>query len=323
MPRLCRLTAVLLVATLTATLAAATARAQDVLKLAIGQRGNWENSVSELGQDAGFFRRHGLTLELLYTEGGGQTQQAVISGSVDIGIGVGTYGVLGAFGKGAPLRVIGNSMVGARDLYWYVPAASPVRSIKDADGKSIAFSTNGSSTDLVVHGFQRVFKINLRPVASGSPASTFTQTMSDQIDIGWSSPPFGVEAATQGRIRIVGRGSDVPDFADESVRVMIVNAGSLARKADAIGRYMDAYRETVAWLYSDPTALDAYGRWAGVTPELARQVRDEFYPRTNLDPDRVRGLDALSKEAVALKFLSAPLRPEQFATLVQNKQSEK
>ncbi len=295
----------------------------DVLKLAIGQRGNWENSVSELGQDAGFFRKHGLTLELLYTEGGGQTQQAVISGSVDIGIGVGTYGVLGAFGKGAPVRVIGNSMVGARDLYWYVPAASPVTAIKDADGRSIAFSTTGSSTDLVVRGFQRVFKIQLKPVAAGSPASTFTQTMSGQIDIGWASPPFGVEAATAGRTRIVGRGSDVPEFADQSVRVMIANAGSLARKADAIERYMAAYRETVAWLYSDPAALDAYAKWAGVTTALAEHVRDEFYPRTNLEPDRIRGLDTLSQDAVGLKFLSAPLRPEQIVTLVQNTKAER
>ena len=161
-----------------ALLVSHTARADDVLKLAIGQRGNWENSVSELGQGAGFFKKHGLTLELLYTEGGGQTQQAVISGSVDIGIGVGTYGVLGAFSKGAPVRVIGNSMVGAHDLYWYVPASSPVQSIKGADGKSIAYSTTGSSTDLVVRGFQRVFGIRLNPVATGSPASTFTQTMS-------------------------------------------------------------------------------------------------------------------------------------------------
>jgi len=304
-------------------LAPTAARAEDVLRLAIGQRGNWENSVSELGQDAGFFRKHGLTLELLYTEGGGQTQQAVISGSVDIGIGVGTYGVLGAFSKGAPVRVIGNSMVGAHDLYWYVPAASPVQSIKDADGRSIAYSTTGSSTDLVVRGFQRVFKLQLKPVAAGSPASTFTQAMSGQIDIGWASPPFGVEAAQAGRTRIVGRGSDVPDFADQSVRVMIANAGTLARKADAISRYMDAYRETLAWLYADPAALEAYATWAGVSPALARQVRDEFYPRANLAPDRIRGLDALSQEAVRLKFLSAPLRPEQLAALVQNKMAEK
>ncbi len=308
---------------LLAMFAPATTWAEDVLRLAIGQRGNWENSVSELGQGAGFFRRHGLTLELLYTEGGGQTQQAVISGSVDIGIGVGAYGVLGAFSKGAPVRVIGNSMVGAHDLYWYVPAASPVQSIKDADGKSIAYSTTGSSTDLVVRGFQRVFKIQLKPVAAGSPASAFTQTMSGQIDIGWASPPFGVEAAQAGRTRIVGRGSDVPDFADQSVRVMIANARSLAQRADAISRYMDAYRETLAWLYSDPAALDAYAKWAGVTPALARQVRDEFYPRANMEPDRIRGLEALSQDAVGLKFMSAPLRPEQLATLVQNKTAEK
>jgi NitT/TauT family transport system substrate-binding protein len=299
------------------------ARADDVLKLAIGQRGNWENSVSELGQEAGFFRRHGLTLELLYTEGSGQTQQAVISGSVDLGIGAGTYGVLGAFGKGAPVRVIGNSMVGARDLYWYVPAASPLRSIKEAGGRSVAYSTTGSSTDLVVRAFQRSFGLQLKPVAAGSPASTFTQTMSGQIDVGWASPPFGMEAVQAGRTRIVGRGSDVPEFADQSVRVMIANAGALARKADAIGRYMEAYRETVAWLYADPAALDAYARWAGVSTALARQVRDEFYPRANMDPDRIRGLEALSQDAVGLKFLAAPLRPEQLAALVWNARAER
>ena len=311
------LLAVLLLTPLTA------ARAEDTLKLAIGQRGNWENSVSELGQDAGFFKKHGLTLEILYTSGGGETQQAVISGSVDIGIGVGSYGVLGAFGKGAPVRVIGNSMVGAHDLYWYVPAASPVHSIKDAAGKSIAYSTTGSSTDLVVRGFERTFKVKLNPVATGSPPATFTQTMSGQVDIGWASPPFGVEAAQAGRTRIVARGSEVPEFADETVRVMIANAGSLARKGDAIERYMDAYRDTLTWMYSDPASLDAYAKWAGVTPALAKQVRDEFYPRTNMEPDRILGLDKLSHEAVELKFLSTPLRPKQLTNLIQNKRAEK
>lgn len=298
-------------------LGSAPAWAVDALKLAIGQRGNWENAVSELGQDAGFFAKHGITLEILYTEGGGQTQQAVISGSVDIGIGVGTYGVMGAFAKGAPLRVIGNCMTGARDLYWYVKADSPVKGPADLGGKSVAFSTVGSSTNLVVLGLQRVFKLSLTPVATGSPASTFTQAMSGQVDVGWASPPFGVEAAKAGRTRIVARGSDVPDFNGQSVRVMIVNAGALTRKADAIGRYMQAYRETVEWMYSDQAALDAYGKWAGVTPALAREVRDEFYPKENLDLSRIMGLDALSADAVTFKFLPQPLRPEQLTTLVQ------
>ena len=305
-----------------AALGSRAARAQEspkgeTLKLAIGQRGNWENAVSELGQDAGFFRKHGLTLEILYTEGGGQTQQAVISGSTDIGIGVGTYGVVGAFAKGAPLRVIGASMTGAHDLYWYAPTSGPVRTIQDAAGRSVAFSTNGSSTNLVVLGLQRQLGVQFKPVATGSPASTFTQVMSGQIDVGWASPPFAVADVDSGRIRIVARGSDVPAFADQTVRVMIANAAALGRRADAFARYMKGYREALDWMYADPKALEAYGRWAGVTPELAKRVRDEFYPKANMEPDRVTGFDALFADAVTYKYLQAPLTSEQTRTLVQ------
>src|SRR5260221_13627855 len=76
--------------------------ADDTLKIAIGQRGNWENAAPELGQKAGFFKKQGLSLELLYTQGAGETLQAVISGSVDMGLGVGTAGGRWALRKGAP-----------------------------------------------------------------------------------------------------------------------------------------------------------------------------------------------------------------------------
>src|SRR6187551_1090138 len=84
--------------------AAQAASAEDTVKLAVGQRGNWDTSVSEIGQRAGIFKKHGLKLEMVYTNGSGETQQAVISGSVDIGIAAGVMGVIGAYAKGAPVR---------------------------------------------------------------------------------------------------------------------------------------------------------------------------------------------------------------------------
>jgi NitT/TauT family transport system substrate-binding protein len=292
------------------------ALAEDSFKLAIGQRGNWENSVCELGQNAGFFKKHGITLELLYTEGGGQTQQAVIAGSADIGIGVGTYGVMGAFAKNAPLRVVGASITGAHDLYWYAQADGPIKTIKDAADKTVAFSTTGSSTNIVVLALQNMLGVKFKPVATGNPASTFTQVMSGQIDVGWSSPPFAVEAVDQGRIRIVARGSDVPAFAHQTVRVMIANASSFDDREEAYGRFMKAYRESLDWLYENPAALDAYGVWAGVTPALAKRVRDEFYPKKNLDPDSINGIDELMVDAVKYRYLPAPLQPEQLKKLI-------
>jgi NitT/TauT family transport system substrate-binding protein len=290
---------------------AGSAVADDVLKLAIGQRGNWENAPPELGQKAGIFKKHGLTLELLYTQGAGETLQAVISGSVDIGIGVGTAGVLGAFAKGAPVRAIANSTTGADDLFWYVPASSPIKTLKDAGGKTIAYSTTGSSTNLAVLAFIRQFGVDAKPVATGSPSSTFTQTMSGQVDIGWSSPPFGVEALQQGRIRMVARESDVPAFRNQTVRLMIANTATAEKRRDAIERFVLAYRETLDWMYSDPAALQAYAAWVGVPEALAREVRDQFYPKENLRLERLSGLDAAMADAVNLKFLAAPLTKEQ------------
>ena len=300
---------------LIAPLAIATAAAQDTLKLAIGQRGNWENAAPELGQKAGIFKKHGLTLELLYTQGAGETLQAVISGSVDIGLGVGTAGVLGAFAKGAPVRAIASSTTGADDLFWYVPASSSIKTLKDAGGKTIAYSTTGSSTNLAVLAFIRQFGVDAKPVATGSPSSTFTQTMSGQVDIGWSSPPFGVEALQQGKIRIVARESDVPAFRNQTVRLMIANLATVEKRRDAVDRFIAAYRETLDWMYSDPAALQSYAAWVGIPETLAREVRDQFYPKENLRLERLSGLDEAMSDAVSLKFLPARLSKEQQAEL--------
>ena len=67
-------------------LASHPAAAEDQLKVAIGQINNWENQAPTLGQDAGIFKKHGLVLENVGTQGAGETLQAVISGSADIGI---------------------------------------------------------------------------------------------------------------------------------------------------------------------------------------------------------------------------------------------
>ncbi|HSV17349.1 MAG TPA: ABC transporter substrate-binding protein [Casimicrobiaceae bacterium] len=294
-----------------AALVFGTASAQDSLKLAIGQRGNWENAPAELGQKAGIFRKHGLTLEILYTQGGGETLQAVLSGSVDIGVGVGMAGTMGAFAKGAPVRAIANSTTGADDLFWYVPANSPIKSLKDAAGKTIAYSTTGSSTNLAVLAFIKHFDTPMKPVATGSPPSTFTQVMSGQVDIGWSSPPFAVEALQQGRIRMVAKESDVPSFRNQTVRVMIATTQTVAQKRDALQRFFAAYRETLDWMYSDPAALKSYAEWVNVSEALAKEVRDRFYPLDNLRLERLSGVDEAMADAMGAKFLPAPLTKAQ------------
>jgi len=307
------------VAILAAGLMAGTAPsvAQETLKLAVGQRGNWDTSVSELGQQAGIFKKHGLTLDIVYTQGAGETQQAVISGSVDIGVAAGIMGVLSAYSKGAPVRVIGAETTGAADLFWYVKGDSPIKSLKDTDGKSLAYSTNGSSTHGIVTAFMKQYELKAKPTATGGPPGTLTAVMSNQIDIGWSAPPFGLDQLDKGEIRIIAGGNDASVFKGQTVRVLIANLQTFQTRKPAVDRYLKAYRETVDWMYADPAALKVYSEWLKIPEAKAKRTRDDFFPKEAVNPDRVIGLDTIVKDAVTLKFTAAELSKEQLAELIQ------
>jgi NitT/TauT family transport system substrate-binding protein len=297
--------------------ASTAASAQDTIKLAIGQRGNWDTSVSEVGQRAGIFKKHGLALEMVYTQGAGETQQAVISGSVDIGVAAGVMGVLSAFSKGAPVRVISAETTGAGDLYWYVKGDSPIKTLKDTDGKTLAYSTNGSSTHGVVTAFMKQYDLKAKPTAMGGPAANLTAVMSGQVDVGWAAPPFGLDQLDKGDIRRIATGNDASVFKGQTVRLNIANASFLAAKKDVVARYMKAYRETVDYMYKDPAGLKAYAEWLGITEAKAKRTRDEFFPPPAIEPDTITGLDTIVKDAVALKFTASELTKEQLAELIQ------
>ena len=299
-------------------LAPSLASADDALKVAIGQINNWENQAPTLGQDAGIFKRHGLVLENFGTAGAGETLQPVISASADIGAGVGVAGAMRAFARGAPVRVLLPAFTGTGDLYWYVKADSPIKSLKDATASNtIAYSTSGSSSNNIVVAFVEELGAKAKPTATGSPPGTLTAVMSGQVDIGWAAPPFGLKEIQEGKIRIVARGSDVPSLHDQTVRVLIVNADVLKSKKDAIMRFVDAYRESVDWMYSDPKAVKMYAEKIKSSEDLIQKSIAEFHPKAALQTDEMKDLDGIQRDAVKLKFIDKPLTKEQLAEFLQ------
>jgi ABC-type nitrate/sulfonate/bicarbonate transport system substrate-binding protein len=293
------------------------ATAADKLKLAVGQCGNWDSSPVELGVRIGAYARHGVEIEALCTQGTGETQQAVIAGSADLGIGVGTLGAIGAFAKGAPIRIVSGSATGNAD-FWIVKGESPLRSIQDAtDANTVAYSTNGSSSHSVVLGLIKELGLKAKPTATGGPAATITLLMSGQVDIGWSSPPLGFDLLDQGKIRIFARANDVPSLRGQTVRVNTANADSLKTRRAVHVRFMQAFRETIDWMYSDPKALDMYADYRKTSVANAKRMRDEFFAKAAIDPDTVKGMDALMAESVRFKYLPAPLTSAELAELVQ------
>jgi len=308
----------LALALLVPALAASAACAQDTLKVAIGQINNWENQAPTLGQDAGIFKKHGLVLETFGTAGAGETLQPIISGSADIGIGVGVAGAMRAFATGAPVRILAPAFTGTADLYWYVRADSPFKSLADVTARNtIAYSTNGSSSHNLVLAFVDELGLQAKPTPTGSPPATLTAVMSGQIDIGWAAPPIAMQEVKDGKVRIIARGSDAPSLRDQTVRATIINADLLAKRPEVAARFMAAYRETIEWMYSDPKAVELYAKKLDRPVALIRDTIKEFYPKEALQSDKMADLPGIQRDAVKLKFLREPLTEAQLKELVR------
>ena len=296
-------------------LLAASAQAE-TLRVAVGQKGFWDTSITVWGDRAGFFGKEGLTLDILYTDGGAETQQAVISGSVEIGIGAGTLGVLGAAVRRAPLRAFAAEWHGASDLFWYARSADPIRSLKDAGSKTAAFSSSGSSSHLVLLSLLEAVGTQARPTPTGGPSATLTQVMSGQIDIGWSVVPIGLREADAGQIRIVARGADLPALSDQTTRLNIVNANYLAAHRDVVVRFARAYQASLDWAYADPQALAWFAEGLQIDPALAKRVRDDFYQKAAMQPEIVRGLETTLRQAIELKRVPASTTIDQVRAVI-------
>lgn len=296
--------------------AAQAARADDTVNLAIGQRGNWETSVAQLGQEAGFFRREHLVLNISYTSGGSDTIQAVATGSADFGIGVGTTAAIAAYAKGAPVRIVAASSTGEPGIFYYVRADSPIKTFADVNGKSLGYTRPGSSTWLVGRILAQQAGVQPNLVSSGEAAATLTQVMSGQIDVGWSAPPFASDLIAEKKIRVIGSGLDAKAIQAQTIRVQVGNANFIKNKRDVADRFWKAYEATLNWMYTDQNAsIAAYARFVEVpVPQLKGLTKQ--LPRRNMNLTPVAEIDRSVEDAIAFKFIDKALDPAQVRGLV-------
>ena len=300
-----------------AQLLSSTAFALDKVKVAIGNPGVGETEVPDIGTKKGIFAKYGLELETLYTQGSAETVQAVLSGGADVGCAVGTLGALATFSKGAPIRIIGASFTGDSNMFLYVPVESPIKKVEETAGKTVAFSNSGSSSHMMVLEAKKQFNVDFKPTGTGGGPATLTQVMSGQVDVGWSGAPFAVDLLEAGKIRLIMKASDLTAMGGQTSRVVTANLNDLKQRPDVYKRFMQAYRETIDWIYDTPEGLKAYSDWAKVPENIGRRSLAEFLPKSAVDPDKVMGLEQNMRTAIEFKYLTAPLTKEQLTELVQ------
>ena len=83
-------------------------------------------------------------------------------------------------------------------------------------------------------------------------------------------------------------------------KIIITNRDTLERRKAALVRFMQAYAETIDWMYSDPAALQRFAATSGLSENVARRLRDEFFPKEMLWPNRIIGLKDVIKDSTLI-----------------------
>jgi len=298
-----------------AVLFAAPSDAADKVRLVISQKTPFDLFAPEQAQAEGYFKEENLDVEISYATGGMDTLQTIITGSQDIATGNGALGVVSAFSKGAPVVVLANSGRGTEDVYWYVPAKSPIKSIKDLEGKELAFSRPGSTTHLIGQALLKASGVHAKLVSVGDPSASRTMVMSGQIATAWAPFPANYDLVRKGETRIVVRGAEAKEMAEDTIRVVVANANWVKEHRDVAIRFLRANWKGMLYQYKLTDAgVKRYADKWGIDPQDARHG-PEFAPLDKQNYAPFGNLEGMMKQAIELKMLREPLTQEQIKKL--------
>jgi NitT/TauT family transport system substrate-binding protein len=292
--------------------------AQNLQKVRItqGQRGLWDTTMAFItGENQGFFAKEGIKPDIFYTRGGAETLQPVAMGNAEFGWANGTFGVLGAYEKGAKIKIVSAEFTGV-DMFWYVKGDSPYKSFKDLAGKKVGFSRPGSSTHLVLLRMAEIAGIKVDAVPAGGIPDNYTAVMTGQIASGWSVPPEHIQDVKEGKIRIIARGADFPELQGITFRVNIGNSGYLKENPAAARTFFRAYQKALDYNYDHLQAvLPEFAKINKTSVEVAEESL-KFYPPKNVALSPLEGMEFQVQKAVEFGFLKKPLTKAQIDDLV-------
>ena len=292
------------------------AQTMEKVKVATTFLGLWDTSQPTFCKDRGEFSKASLDVDVISTRGGSENVQAVTAGGMDIGYSPGTNSVLAAYMQGAKLKIVSSEFVGQNDTYFYVPTDSPLKTIDDIKGKSVAYPRPGGASEGILLGLKAERHIDFKAVATGAMDATFTMVMTKQIDVGYSILPNQLASVAKGDIRVLFSGDDVKSQRDISGRAIIASADFVKNRGSTLAKFMRVLDGCIDWAYAhQDESSKMYAALNKVdAPTAAKALA--FYKRSTLAFGPMIGWDEVVKQSLDAKFISAPPTPDQVKDLV-------
>jgi NitT/TauT family transport system substrate-binding protein len=246
----------------------------------------------EVARSGGFYKNHGLDVELVYTRGGGAAMQALVGGAVDYAATSLDVAITAFANVGADIRRF--AVTGRLPLFAMVTApktASQIRTLKDLEGKTIAVSALGNADHALALFFLKNAGADVAKVQFATLGVNLLEALRQgQIDAGLVQEP-ALSLLSRSGARVLVNAMDIADaqkylggsyeFMGVSVRGKEIpqRKAEMVQLARALGDALKALHtmsgdQLVAALPREMTTgldLKEFG-------EILRRYRDSLYP---------------------------------------------
>jgi NitT/TauT family transport system substrate-binding protein len=274
-----------------------------------------------VAQEKGFYKENNIEVDAVFTRGGGENVQAVVSGDAQIGLGTGTLAVISAFVKKAPIKIAAAEITGM-DAFWYVQGNTAMRKMEDLSGKKVAYSRPGASSHMAVLAIADQIKAKglkpAEPVSLGGIPEVYTAVRTGQADAGWSVAPFQLDRVEKGELRVVVKGDEITALREITPRVHFVNTAFAAKNPDAVRGFFRAQQRALDYIFENKTdAAKIWIRRAELKfPESAVLQTWDYYNRAAMTLKPIRGVQATIQDGIRNKFLNQPLSEAELKSLI-------
>ena len=199
-------------------------------------------------QDAGYFKKNGLEVDMEYLAGGTKTIQAMLAGQAQVSLQGGNE-AMSAVAGGAELVLIG----GLLPVYAFkLEAQKGINSVDDLKGKKLGVSTIGGTADVALRTFLRKHGIDpdkdLSIIATGDSQTTSAAIKAGAVDASLSVPPNLLQAEAAGTHPIADLAGEHLPNAQYSVTVQ---RGWLSANRATAQKLTDSLTEGLARIKKD------------------------------------------------------------------------
>lgn len=254
-------------------------------KFKVGYLRVMDDAQAIVAQEAGYYKKQGLDVELVEFKSGTDLIKAIVGGQLDTGV-LGFTNAVAWASKGADLKVVGGAQHGYHAIVARDDAG--IKTVADLKGKTLASQAEGSTADTVLKGVV-LKQAGLKPddvnVMGVSPQVAVQSLVGKRVDAAFLFEPQASIAQLIAPVKQIYEIGEVWPF---PCMVVITSGETLNKRKAAVWKSLDAQKEAIDLLQKKPA--DASKLIAGyfiAEPTLKTLKKGEL-PRETVITDAIK-----------------------------------